>query len=767
MRADLGDASATISIPTPNGKLERFSVVESPVMEPALAAKVPSFKSYSVKGIDDPTAAGRIDISSIGFHASIRSDRGVFYVDPAYKGDTSTYVTYKREALKSEPRKPEQALLHDIVAAQPSADELPAPGSVVQRRTYRFALVSDPKYAAYFGEANVDAAKAALINRTNEIYNDDLGFFFVLVANNDLLNFDTQSELTGACGVGEEANCYQPTPITFDLNCGGGNLEANQLAVDNVIGDANYDIGHFVSTGQDGGLASQGAGETGMKARGCSGLTEPTGDILAVEFFSHEVGHQFGAAHAFNAWDSCAPNRSAVGAIEPGSGSSVMSYAGVCGIDNIQDWSDPYFNQFSINQMQDYVNSTIVDATNGGTVSTHGNHSPVVTTAPAHAIPPRTPFTLTGSATDEDSSDTPVYIWEQNDHADTDGTVLTDNVKLSGPIFRIFGTAAIVPTYESAYNAPGESVAKTTDNTRTFPDIAQIVAGNTNAATGVCPTADPTPTPTQVECFSEFLPTTARTMHFSLTARDRHALGGGYSIAETTVTVAGTTPFAVRNPTSTAVQGNRPHVLSWDTAGTMAPPISVANVRVLYSTDGGLTFPTVVSASTPNDGSESVNMPNAATTTGRFKVEAIGQPFFDISHADLSVTPNEALPGDPFPPDPRSTVFRPVVTGISSKLKTSKSGAVKLKISCVGVDPVFALPSTCDGKLVIVAKIKGKRKTIGSAKFSLVGGTKKTISVKLSSAAKKALKKTALKATVTGTVGDRVAKRAVTIAKRR
>jgi hypothetical protein len=295
---------------------------------------------------------------------------------------------------------------------------------------------------------------------------------------------------------------------------------------------------------------------------------------------------------------------------------------------------------------------------NGGNlVEETGNHAPVVTVPTAVTIPVRTPFALTGSATDSDG-DAVTYMWEQNDRGgisggSTAGTALVSNVKTSGPLFRQFSTAAIVsPTDTLKYYSPGEN-AVTTEPTRVFPDLAQIAAGTTNAKTGTCPAAPPPPTsggsnvPPEVrDCYSEFLPTADwvgfnndRTMHFRLTARDGHSGGGGVSNAETAVTIApGAGPFLVTSHASaTTLEGGTSEAITWDVAGTDVAPVNAATVRISLSVDGGATFPHVLADSTANDGGESVALPNVSTTQGRIRIEAVGNVFFDLNDADVTI----------------------------------------------------------------------------------------------------------------------------------
>ncbi|MFV2013166.1 MULTISPECIES: hypothetical protein [unclassified Micromonospora] len=296
---------------------------------------------------------------------------------------------------------------------------------------------------------------------------------------------------------------------------------------------------------------------------------------------------------------------------------------------------------------------------NGGwQVTETTNHAPVVTVPDQFTIPVRTPFALTGSATDADG-DALTYLWEQNDRGgiagvSNAGTALTDNVKTNGPLFRVFGTAALVgPDDTEQYYSPGLN-AVDDDPTRVFPDMAQILAGNTNAVTGACPAAPAPPgsgsasnlPQALVDCYSEFLPTADwvgfandRTMRFKLTARDGRIGGGGVGNAETEVVLAPQAgPFLVTSqPAPAFYLGGSTQEVTWDVAGTDAAPVNAAQVRISLSTDGAKTFPYVLAEAVPNNGTATVTMPNIDTTTGRIKIEAVGNVFFDLNDADIRI----------------------------------------------------------------------------------------------------------------------------------
>jgi hypothetical protein len=281
----------------------------------------------------------------------------------------------------------------------------------------------------------------------------------------------------------------------------------------------------------------------------------------------------------------------------------------------------------------------------GFTVTPTGNSAPVVTAPAGFTIPLRTPFALVGSATDADG-DTVTYLWEQNDRGGATGTALNNNTKVDGPLFRQFGKLANVSTADSLlYYSPGEN-AVTTDPKRIFPDMEQILVNNTNAETGTC---------SLIDCFSEFLPTASYTglagvnplqLHFRLTARDGSSGGGGVNSADTTLTLApGTGPFLVTSPnTAVSWTGGTMQTVTWDVAGTSASPVSATDVAIYLSLDGGLTWPQTLAASTPNDGSQNVLVPNVSTTQARVMVAALGNVFFDVSNANFTIVAGLPVP---------------------------------------------------------------------------------------------------------------------------
>src|SRR3954471_10462890 len=355
----LAKNAITLSLPAPGGGFQRFEVQESPIMEPELAARHPEIKTYSGRGVDDPTATIRADNSPAGFHASVRSPHGSWYIDPYYHLDDSVYVSYYTKDVP-----PDEAGTFverdgdaEAVAADAAALDVPT-GPDVSLRTYRLALVTDPSYSNFFGgPANVTAAKVTLINRVDQIYEDETAIRLVLIADTEKTNLNTAADATGANGPCGAAPCFTAATLA---SCGSGQgLGRNRILLGRLVGASNYDIGHLGLGVNGGGVANLGVVGGNAKAQGCTGLPTPVGDFYAVDYVAHEMGHQFAGNHTFNGTQlNCSGgNRNAAASVEPGSGTSVMAYAGICLTDDLQAHSDPYFSERSQQEISTYTSS--------------------------------------------------------------------------------------------------------------------------------------------------------------------------------------------------------------------------------------------------------------------------------------------------------------------------------------------------------------------------------------------------------------------------
>lgn len=576
-----------IKLPLPKGEFNSYYFVESPVMEDNLQLNYPDIRTYVGRGIEDPYAWVRFDFTPHGFHAMVRSVNGSFFIDPYNQGDIEHYISYYVKDFQ----KDDVERTCEVFTDPNILDEMNflLDGGVdtpigPQLRTYRLACATTGEYTIFHG-GTVQLGLAAVVtavNRVTGVYETDLAIRMVLVGNNDLIIYTN------------------PNTDPYTNTSGSTMLGQNQTNLDNVIGNANYDIGHVFSTG-GGGVAGLGVVcRAGLKARGVTGLPQPIGDPFYIDYVAHEMGHQFAANHTFNSSVSgCVSQRNASTAYEPGSGSTIMAYAGICSPQNIQNFSDPYFHVASFDEIVAYTN---FGSGSGCPVITNTGNNPPIVTVPVggFTIPINTPFALTGSAIDPDG-DPLTYSWEEWDlgpagHPNTPSG--------DAPIFRVFNPV--------------------TSQTRTFPRLQNLL-NNT-------------------QTMGEILPTYTRNLKFRLVARDNRPAGGGADYAQVNFAVtASAGPFLVTYPnTNVSIPGFSMINVTWNVANTNVAPVNTANVNILLSVDGGQTYPYTLASNTPNDGSEMVVLPDHETTQARVKVEAVGNVYFDISNANFSIT--EAIP---------------------------------------------------------------------------------------------------------------------------
>lgn len=632
----LGTAAASVLLlPMPDGTVQRFSVFDSPVMEPALQQKFPDIQTWSGKGLDDPYASARIDWNPYtGFHARILSPKGDVYVDPYWQGNKEYVQSYYQKDLPQKEAFLEAPIRQ--VTTKKSRDSrfrtaASAPCRGTQLFTYRAAISCTGEYAqAVTGKAaptkaEVMAAIVTTINRVNQVYERDLTIRLLLVAKNDSVVYTDPA--TDPYNGNDDASVL---------------LEESRTNIPAVIGAANFDIGHTFSTGA-GGIAYLGAVcVDAYKAGGVTGRTNPKGDAYDIDYVAHEIGHQFGGNHTFRGVEGdCVGNGNygtspsgSFTAYEPGSGTTIQAYAGICSTDNIQPNSDPYFHPISFDEIINFVTTGAGSACKG--IINTGNTIPVITAMAFNgsSIPGGTPFTLSATATDADG-DALTYSWEQWDAGKAPLPYNTANGYADG-------------------DAIWRSRVPTTDGKRTIPDMRYIAANY------------PVGPASQMDGFrGEFLPSAQRTYSFKLTVRDNRnggggiATGGGKPVDPVTqeggVGCSFTTPFNITVVPGTfsvsapnggeSYSGGSVVTVTWANAGTTAAPINCTAVRILMSTDGGLTFPIVLQSNTANDGTEQVVIPNiTTTTTARLKVEAAGNIFFDISNANFTILNNATLP---------------------------------------------------------------------------------------------------------------------------
>jgi subtilisin-like proprotein convertase family protein len=453
-------------------------------------------------------------------------------------------------------------------------------------KTYRLALACTIEYAAFHvnaspivetteaqKKATVLAAMNVTMVRVNGVYENDMAITMVLIPTNESIINIVSDDLDN-----------NNSPPSYPL------LGQNQTFIDTVIGTANYDIGHCATTGA-GGVANKNVPcVSGSKARGITGIDAPVGDPYDIDYVAHEMGHQWGCDHTYN--NSCSGNVATTSSFEPGSGSTIMAYAGICP-PNVQNNSDAYFHARSILQMINHVNGT----GNCGVILPNNNSAPVISPLQNYTIPKSTAFYLDALATDADG-DALTYCWEQyNQQISTQPPVSTST---TGPNYR--------------------SLNPSSSSKRYFPVLSSVLAGNL--------------TPQW-----EVTPSVGRTMTFSLVVRDNELVNGGQTKRATnTVTVNATAgPFTVTSQSTQEAWGTgSSQTITWNVAGTDVAPINTATVTIKLSTDGGLTFPNVLVTGTPNDGSETITVPSLpASQTCRLMIEADGNIYYAVNSTNF------------------------------------------------------------------------------------------------------------------------------------
>lgn len=561
-------AEQIVTLPYPDGSTKRFKIVNSPILSPELAKRIP-IQTYIVQGVDDPHATGRVDFGKFGFHGTIFSPSGDFTIEPMRRSNITDYFTYFR--------RDQVFKVNHWVCMVEEAKLVPDDGfSGIQTtgpnlKTYRLALNTTSEYTAFFGSvAAAEAAAVTSVSRVTSVYEKDVAI---------RLNLTFLRTWTGT-------DPFTNTDAVAQLG-------QNQSNLDTVVGNANYDVGHVFSTAA-GGVAGLGVvGLSGQKARGATGVNSPVGDGFDIDFVAHELGHQFNANHTFNGTtSSCGGgNRSAGNAYEPGSGTTIMAYAGICGAENLQNNSDPYFHTRSI----DSILILRENASRGGTTTATGNLAPTVDAGTNRTIPIGTPFKLTATGSDP-NGDPLTYSWEQ---------------------FNL-GTAS--PTADNSTRPLFRSFNPSTSPTRFFPRLPDVLSG---AATPW-----------------EILPTVARTMTFRSTVRDNRIGGGGVETDSMTVTVSGAAMSVTSPNTNVQWFANTFRTVTWNVGGSAA--IS-PTVRILLSTNGGTSYGTgthtTLAINVPNTGSALVFVPESVVgTTNRIFVESQDGTFYDVSNVNFQIS---------------------------------------------------------------------------------------------------------------------------------
>lgn len=573
-----GTDAAELSLPLPQGGFTRVRLIPVEILAPDVAARHPELQTWRVEGLDGKVSSGRAERTALGFTAMLLMANGdTLFIDPTAATPEASQRNYRSLSKRANAglfKQDFQCGTHS--STPPLAENAGANRTVAAKagetlHTYDIAIAATSEYTQFHG-GNPTTALGAItttLNRINEIYQRDLSIKLRLVSG-------TETVFANAS--------------TDPFQTGSDMLSTNQVVLDTTVGNANYDIGHVFSTG-DGGIAVvEAACNRNYKAQGMSGWDSPTGDIFAIDFVAHELGHQFGATHTFNSTKgSCAGgSRIAATAYEPGSGSTIMAYAGICSTDNLQPSSDAMFHAGSISQITRYAHD------NGGascaTSTSLNNINPTANAGIDYTIPARTPFILSGSATDS-NGDTLSYSWEQMNT----------------------GTASSVDI-DAGSNALIRTQLPSAVPSRTIPRLSDLVTG--------------------IHTYGETLPSTSRALNFRLQVRDGK---GGIGHDDMLVSVYNTgSAFAVTAPKGNSLTAGSLLDVAWNVANTDRAPISCDKVDIAINSTGADTgFQTLLSG-TANDGAATVTLPTTLGTRNNIRVKCSNNIFFALSDANAS-----------------------------------------------------------------------------------------------------------------------------------
>ena len=584
-----GQAGVEIQLPNINGQLEKFLIWESSNFEPALQAQFPDIRAYVGKGISDPSAVLNFSFAPKGIKTMIfRANTGTEFIEP-YTKDASLYIVFD-SATRNKGKLPFVCSTEDFSTNENLSNKLVnvTQASNQVYKTMRLALSCTAEYTTYHGGTVNDALTAmnATMTRCNGVFEKDLAIKLLIIADNANIVFTNSGTDPYDTVTGNQAPAAWNSQLQTTLN-----------NVSFIGGAANYDIGHLF--GASGGGGSAGCiGCVCVNATKGSGITSPLdnipeGDTFDIDFVAHEMGHQMGARHTFSHGGISGAENSAVN-VEPGSGSTIMAYAGIGGNGtDMQSNSDDYFAFKSISEIQANMSPKTCPVSTSLAVT---NPKPTSTTASAFTIPISTAFKLAGVGVGT-AGEILTYTWEQNNDASviSPAASIPSPTKTDGPNFR-----SRVPSLSPV---------------RFMPQFSDVLEGNL--------------TPTW-----ETISSVARTLNFAFTVRDNVLGGGQTSSAATTVTVVDAGgAFSITNPATDNASYNvgTTTIITWNVAGTTGSGINTSNVNILFSSDGGATFPTVLASNTSNDGSENITLPSTASPNCRILIEAVGNIFYAIS----------------------------------------------------------------------------------------------------------------------------------------
>ena len=574
------------NLPMPDKTFKSVTLTLIPELSPALSS-VYQIRTFSVSGAG---VSGQLSSTPKGIDAFIYTPQGPVMISSINPSTSLSYFT--EDATRDQTAQAEQML-------EPfDQDGLPAnlaarPAGSTDLKTYTIAFSTTSEYAEQLGAtsvADVMSELATMLTVINPIFERELNVRFRLSDQNDQVIF---------------LNNQGPAdPFTGNPN---QDIEINTDVIEQRIGLDKVDLAHVLSA-NNGGLATVDSvcvmprpGSKFSKASAFSGFEAPSNNYFYISLVAHEIGHQLGARHSFNATttqnSTCQANRSGSTAWEPLSGSTIMSYVGLCpGANNLDTGTtfipgfgrvamvDPFFHIGSINEIKNSERSFECG------VNTRTNNTAPTVSAPGKlVVPVATPFMLSGSASDPEATlgaQKLSYRWEQYQNIVSNSALINNPNDLQDqPLFRSFQPQDV--------------------SYRFFPQFSSVLSGNL----------------VKGEQYAQV----NRFVDLNLSVDDGAGL---LTTAGTEVQTAGVCPYKVLEPTSqTRWAAGSQRSIYWDRADSDLSPINCNSVDIVYSPDNFSTDSVqFLTRSAPNTGSARVTAPQNLSSNARIAVICHKEP---------------------------------------------------------------------------------------------------------------------------------------------
>ena len=534
------ETGVKIDLPTPDGNYRSFIVWKNTLIPQPLQDRYPSINAYSGVDVYNNAAVLKLELTTLGAYAMVFDKEQTYVVNPSEIKSDKYVAFYKKDYIA-----PASAINacqftddfnNELVPNSTPAEVTPqARTSSGSKKIYRFAVSNTVQYATAVAgpnptKADVLSAMVTTINRVNSVYEADLSASLQFVDNQDSVVYVDAATV----------------PFTTNQNL-SSLLSQNRNNMNNVIGNANFDIGHIFCTSSQGGVAILRAlCNSYSKAMGATGTSNPVGDPFDIDYVAHELGHQFGANHTFNV---CSGTEEQSTAYEPGGGTTIMGYAGICGTtNNVAQNSSAYFHFASLKEINSHMTNSGPNGGNCGVTQT-GVAAPNFTEETlTFYIPTKTPYEIpfpTVSGTEANS----IVTWnvEQSNLGNFQEDENGGHNFVNGPQVR--------------------SIFSDTTSKRSIPSVASLMNSYNAGLKG------------------ERLSFVQRNLNYTFVARQVVDGWGGFKVSEQPfkIEVKGTgSPFEVTYPTTQdSVIKNAQSVVMWNVVNTTQAPISCNNVNIL------------------------------------------------------------------------------------------------------------------------------------------------------------------------------------------